>query len=75
VNTFTARYSGRCHLCETGISEGDQVSWDDDRVVHEECLGRVAVSRERRESVCPTCRLATARLVRGMCPDCAAESR
>lgn len=34
---FTARYYGRCLVCDERIEPGDDVAYDDDDLVHEAC--------------------------------------
>lgn len=35
--TFTARYDGRCGVCDERIHEGDECAYADDEVCHAEC--------------------------------------
>lgn len=57
MNTFTARYDGRCCMCDKRIDAGDEVRYDDDDdLVHARCeqphpdAGQIDMSQ-----VCPTC--------------------
>lgn len=50
---FEAKYGGRCADCGEPIHIGDQIRYDDDRVVHDDC-DPVPVS-ERPLDVCDKC--------------------
>jgi hypothetical protein len=36
--TFTAKYFGRCGICDEDIDPGDECDYDDDEVCHAECI-------------------------------------
>ena len=38
MNTFQARYDGRCAECEHRIRPGDDVAYDEDELVHAKCV-------------------------------------
>lgn len=37
--SFSARYAGRCGNCDNRIEPGDEVRYDDDELVHDQCPG------------------------------------
>jgi hypothetical protein len=37
ARVFEARYYGRCAACDERITPGDEVAYDDDALVHEDC--------------------------------------
>lgn len=37
AKTFTAKYEGHCYNCGDPIEPGDDVTYDDDEIVHAEC--------------------------------------
>lgn len=49
---FPAKFPGRCAAeCGEPIREGDLVRYDEDQIVHEECI----VKEERPKEICPRC--------------------
>lgn len=38
MRTFRARREGRCGICDEPIAEGDEVRYEDDELVHADCL-------------------------------------
>lgn len=38
TRTFEARYGGRCGVCDGRIEEGDTVAYEDDELVHADCV-------------------------------------
>lgn len=48
---FEAKYPGRCGECDRSISEGDDVTFEDDELIHAKCEGLHSVP----ETVCATC--------------------
>ena len=54
--TFTARYSSQCPACGERIHEGQQVRYEDDFVVHDDCPDLIDADAPRRtERKCPDC--------------------
>lgn len=52
MSTFAARYAGHCAAeCGTPIAPGDLVRYEDDQIVHADCVPRV----ERPREVCTSC--------------------
>jgi hypothetical protein len=37
ATVFEARYHSTCGVCLEPIEPGDEVTWEDDEVVHEDC--------------------------------------
>jgi hypothetical protein len=50
---FEARYHGTCPACDEAIKPGQQVRFDDDALVHDDCTDAVPV--ERPVVVCDRC--------------------
>ncbi|MEU9806243.1 hypothetical protein [Mycobacterium sp. NPDC050853] len=49
--SFEAKYPGRCGSCDNKIHPGDDVHYEDDELVHDDCPGEVGGPIE----VCPDC--------------------
>lgn len=49
--SFQAMYPGRCGGCDNRIHRGDDVHYEDDELVHDDCPGEVGGPIE----VCPDC--------------------
>lgn len=41
AKVFEAAYPGRCAACDDEINEGDEVTYDDNELVHVECADNV----------------------------------
>ena len=54
MNTFRARYDGRCPSCAVVIESGDLLTYDDGQVVHAECAD-VERPERRVRATCPDC--------------------
>ena len=70
MNSFPARYNGRCGACDERIHEGDPIRFDGESAtnfVHADCAA--AAPRERKpQPICPEC--FTELPVTGVCGVC-----
>jgi len=53
-HTFTAKYDGRCPVCQETIYAGDQLTRDGGQVIHVECVPDDAKEAPMRPT-CPEC--------------------
>lgn len=51
--SFEARYGGRCAACDEGIRVGDLARFEDDQIVHDDCV--TAAPRRPDLPPCGTC--------------------
>jgi hypothetical protein len=56
--TFTAKYVGTCATCSDGFDVGDEVVFDDDELIHVECIE--VPTGQTSMKVCQKCFLAHA---------------
>lgn len=51
AKVFEAMYHGRCAVCDDEINEGDEVTYDDDELVHVECASVPDLTIIHRRSI------------------------
>lgn len=54
--TFAARYAANCGHCYGRITPGDDVRYDEDRLVHDDCQAGFE-EFDATAKVCPSCHL------------------
>lgn len=54
--SFSAKYPGRCGHCDNRIEPGQQVRYEDDELVHDDCVPTPDLDAPRRnERACMEC--------------------